>query len=219
VNRDRLTAHLRTNRYGDFTLTQAIRPGAGVPVRPREGYRTQVYRDRQAKLRLPMLSAAVSAERIFDVFLALLEPLGEAVHVVLESSHGSISDDHEEMRRDEIDTPVLASYLCEFEELLTHDGCTGVAVMALGRPVEVQFDEHKLLHIYAPNLRPFKRILRAAGLRRRKVLPLISEAEHLHHTTPGFAEEFGQLAMRLGVGDFDSVFSGGESDLEVMSDE
>ncbi|MBA4186940.1 MAG: hypothetical protein C0467_02875 [Planctomycetaceae bacterium] len=201
-----MATHLSTNRYGEFALTDAIRPGRGVPIRPREGYRIDVYRDLKAKIRLPILSAAVSSERLFDTFLALLEPLGEEVHVVLESSHDG-NREHTDLRRDHIDTPVLASYLCEFEELLTNDGCTGVAIMAPGQAVEVQFDEHKLFHIYAANLKPFRRVLKRAGVRRRKVLPLISEAEHLHHTTEGYAEEFQQLAMRLGVGDFDSVLS------------
>jgi hypothetical protein len=45
------------------------------------------------------------------------------------------------------------------------------------------------------------------GIRRRKLLPLISEAEHLHHSTEAYAEEFQQLCMRVGVGDFDRVYS------------
>ena len=204
---DRLAAHLSVNSYGDFTLTDAIRPGEGLPVRPRQGYRVEIFRDRRARLRLPMLSAAVSAERLFDTFLALLEPLGEVVHVVLESSHGVAADHHTDLRRSHIDRPVLASHFCDFEELLTHDGCTGVAVMADRVPMEVQFDEHKLFHVYARDLKPFRRILRAHGVRRRKLLPLISEAEHLHHTTDDFADEFRQLALRIGVGDFDRVFS------------
>jgi hypothetical protein len=207
VHSDRLSTHLRTDRYGTFTLTGAIRPGPEVPLRPREGYRVEVYRDRTAKVRIPMLSAAVSAEKLFETFLSLLEPVGEVVHVVLESSHGAEHDRHTDLRRDHIDRSVLASHLCEFEELLTQDGCAGVAVLATGRPVEVQFDEHKLLHVYAPDLRPFRRVLRAAGVRRRRVLPLISEADHLHHTTDEFAEEFRQLSARLGVGDFDRVFT------------
>jgi hypothetical protein len=207
VNPDRLAAHLHVRRYGEFTLTDAVRPAPDVPVRPREGYRVEVFRDRRARLRIPMLSAAVSAERLFDTFLALLEPLGEVVHVVLESSHGSPADHHTDLRRDHIDMPVLASHLCEFEELLTNDGCTGVAVLAAGRPVEVQFDEHKLFHVYAPDLAPFRRALRSAGVRRRRALSLICEAEHLHHTTEEFTEGFRRLAVRLGVGDFDRVFS------------
>lgn len=204
---ERMATHLSVNSYGTFLLTDAIRPGVGLPVRPRQGYRVEVYRDQRAKLRLPMLSAAVSAERLFDTFLALLEPLGEVVHVVLESSHGTAADVHLDLRREHIDRSVLASHFCDFEELLTHDGCTGVAVLAGRRPMEVQFDEHKLLHVYAPNLKPFRRVLRAHGVRRRTVLPLISEAEHLHHTTGHFADDFRQLALRVGVGDFDRVFS------------
>jgi hypothetical protein len=207
VTPDRLASHLSVNSYGSFRLTDAVRPGASLPVRPRQGYRVEIFRDRKARLRLPMLSASVSAEQLFDTFLALLEPLGEVVHVVLESSHGSGRDAHADLRRDHIDRPVLASHFCDFEELLTHDGCAGVAVLADRVPMEVQFDEHKLLHVYAPSLKPFRRILRERGVRRRKLLPLISEAEHLHHTTEGFAEEFRQLAMRLGVGDFDRVLS------------
>lgn len=207
MNRQNLTAHLNVAYYGDFHLTDAIRPAAGVPLCPREGYRVEVYRDRWNRIRLPMLSAAVSAERLFDTFLALLEPLGDDVHVVIESSHDGASEFHTDLRRDHIDGPVLASYLCDFENLLTHDGCTGVAVMAAGLPVEVQFDEHKLFHIYAPDLGPFRRVLRRAGIRRRRILPLISEAEHFHHTTDEYADEFSELAMRLGVGDFDRVLS------------
>jgi hypothetical protein len=154
-----------------------------------------------------MLSAAVSAERLFDTFLALLDVFGKVVHVVLESSHRAAVDQHTDLRRDHIDRPVLASHLCDFEDLLTHDGCTGIAVIATGRPVEVQFDEHKLFHVYAPNLDPFRRALRRLGVRRRKPLALISEGEHLHHTTEDYAEQFRQLALRLGVGDFDGVLS------------
>jgi len=203
----KLATHLNTHRYGDFILTDAVRPGPSIPIRPREGYRVEIFRDRQLRLRLPMLSAAVSADRLFETFLALIAPLGEIVHVVLESSHDADTDIHTDFRRDDIDLPVLASHLCDFENLLTNDGCTGIAVMADNLPMEVQFDEHKLFHIYAPSLTPFRRALHQAGIRRRKLFPLISEAEHLHHTTDEFASEFRQLAMRLNVGEIDRVFS------------
>jgi hypothetical protein len=208
VNPDRLATHLHVSQYGDFTLTDAVRPGPGLPVVPREGYRMEVFRDRAAKLRMPMLSAAVTAENVFETFLALIEPVGDVVDVVLESSHGrDVEQEHEDLRRSHIDLPVLMSHLCEFEQLLTNDGCTGIAVLAPNRPVEVQFDEHKLFHIYAPDLKPFRRVLKSLGLRRKKVLPLISEAEHLHHTTEDYADEFKQLCLRVGVGDCDRVFS------------
>ena len=207
MHTDPLTDHLQVRHYGQFELTDAIRPAPGVPVRPRQGYRMDVYRDRNARLRLGMLSAAVSADQLFDVFLALLEPIGDTAHLVLESSHGGDSDRQTEFRRNHIDMPVLASYLCEYEDIIVNDGCTGVAVLSAAGPVEVQFDEHKLLYVYAPDIRPFRRVLKQFGIRRRKLMPLISEGEHLHHTTDDYAEEFRQLCLRTGAGDFDMVFS------------
>jgi hypothetical protein len=182
-----------------FVLTDAVRPAAGLAVTPTEGYRLETYRGRPG-LRIPAVAAAVSSDRLFDVFLSLLEPLGEVVDVVLETSHGTAADRHRDLRRSHIDTPVLASYLCEFEDLLVNDGCTGVAVIASGRPMEVQFDEHKLLLCYARNRKPFRRILRSAGVRRHQDLKLISEGAHLHHSTPDYARQFRDLALRLGVG-------------------
>ncbi len=207
MNADPLATHLQVARYGEFTLTDAVRPALDVPIRPREGYRIEVYRDRTSRLRLPVLAASVSAENLFDTFLALMAPLGDEVHVVLESSHNAEANRHQDLRRNHIDTPVLASYFCDFENLLLNDGCTGVAVLSARRPIEVQFDEHKLIYVYASNLKPFRRVLRDAGVRRRKNLPLISEAEHLHHSTDDYADEFRQLCLRIGVGDFDRVFS------------
>jgi hypothetical protein len=187
-----------------FVLTDAVRPAAGQAITPTEGYRLETYRGRATRtgtpLRIPAVAAAVSRERLFDVFLSLLEPLGEVVDVVLETSHNTTADRHRDLRRSHIDTPVLASYLCEFEDLLVNDGCTGVAVIATGRPMEVQFDEHKLLLCYARNRKPFRRLLRSAGVPRRRDLHLISEGAHLHHSTAEYARQFRDLALRLGVG-------------------
>lgn len=207
VHADLLSTHLQVNRYGRFTLTDAIRPSPNLAILPRQGYRLDVYRDQRARLRLGMLSASVSAERLFDVFLALLEPLGEMVHVVLESSHGAGSEQQVEFRRNEIDAPVVASHFCDFEDLLVNDGCTGVAVLSAAGPVEVQFDEHKLLYVYAADVRPFRQILKRFGVRRRKAMPLISEGEHLHHSTDDYADRFRELCCRTGADDCDRVFS------------
>jgi hypothetical protein len=207
VNAESWTDHLNRKTYGAFTLTDAVRPGPTLPVRPRQGYTLQVYRDRKAGLKLPMISAAVSAENLMDCFLALLDPLGDSVHVVLETSHGRDADDHMDYRRTHIDLPVLASHFCEFEDLLLNDGCTGVAVLSARGRMEVQFDEHKLLHIYSTKINPFRRVLRDFGIRRRKDLPLISDAEHLHHTTDDHEETFEQLCLRVGVADFEMAMS------------
>jgi hypothetical protein len=200
-------AHLQITRYGNFLLTDAIRPGPDLPVVPREGYRFGVYRDQRARFRIPVLSAAVSREKLFDLFLALLEPLGDEVDVVLETSHRSRNGKHRDLRREGIDRPVLASYCCEYEDLLLNDGCTGIAVMSPKRPVEVQFDEHKLLVVYARRMKPFRRIIRSFGIHRDDEMKFLSEAEHLHGSEPHHHGEFRELAMRLGAGKLATVGS------------
>jgi hypothetical protein len=196
-----MATHLQASKYGAFELTAAIRPALDLPVVPREGFRVDTYRDRRAGLEVPVLAAAVSAEKLFDVFLSLLEPLGELVDVVLETSHASAGTTHRDLYRTEIDLPVLTSQFCDFEDLLLNDGCTGVAVVSAQEPIEVQFDEHKLLVIYAHDLTPFVRILREYGVPRDERLRLITEGEHLHLTDPRFQDAFDNLCYRLGVGE------------------
>jgi len=207
VNSDPIATHLAQSRYGSFTLTDAVRPGLSVPIVPREGYRLELHRDEASGLCIPMLTAAVSRERLFDVFLDLLTPLSDVVDVVLETSHARRSDSHRDLRRTDIDKPVLASHFCDFESLLLDDGCTGVAVLSPRRRMEVQFDEHKLLIVYARNLTPFRRILRAYGIRRVKGIEFLPESEHMHSTTRAHAENFRNLCWRLGVADLDKVLS------------
>jgi hypothetical protein len=198
---EKLVAHLQIERYGDFWLTDAVRPALEAQVVPREGFRIDTYRDQKGAREVPVLVAAVSRERLFDVFLQLLDPLGEVVDVVLETSHESADSSHQDLYREQIDLPVLKSYCCDFEDLLLNDGCSGVAIISGADLMEVQFDEHKLLVIYAHDLEPFERILRQSGLERDDDLKLITEGEHLHSTETRFADAFEQLCYRLGVGE------------------
>lgn len=200
MSAENLASHLRVDRYGDFRLTDAVRPSLDLQVIPREGFRIETYRDPQARLEVPVLAAAVSSERLFDLFLELLEPLGPVVDVVLETSHHTDGKSHQDLYREHVDLPVLMSHFCDYEDLLMNDGCTGVAVISKSEAMEVQFDEHKLLVVYARDLEPFERILRQAGLDRDDRLKLITEGEHLHSTDPRYLSQFEQLCYRLGIG-------------------
>jgi hypothetical protein len=196
-----LAAHLCVDRYGDFWMTDAVRPSARRSVTPTQGYRVETFRDPRKDFRVPVLAAAVSREQLFDVFFDLLDPLGEVVDVVLETSHDSDGAGHSDLFRDQIELAVLKSYFCDFEDLLLHDGCTGVAVLSTAKPIEVQFDEHKLLIVYAHDLQPFQRVLTDAGIKRDDRMKLITEGEHLHSTDAQRRNEFEQLCYRLGVGE------------------
>jgi hypothetical protein len=135
------------------------------------------------------------------LFLELLQPLGDSVDVVLETCLECEGNGHRDLHREQVELPILMSHFCDYEDLLLNDGCTGVAVISNSEPMEVQFDEHKLLVVYARDLEPFERILRQAGIERDDELKLITEGEHLHSTDPQHSEAFEQLCYRLGIGE------------------
>ncbi|MEQ8850127.1 hypothetical protein [Botrimarina sp.] len=194
-----LEAHLAVARYGDFLLTDAIRPSYGLEVVPRQGFRHDVYRDDDSRCDVPVLMAAATKEQLLDTFMDLLEPLGPTVDVVLETSHGHSGGGHTDLYREHIDMPILQSILWDYEDLLVNDGCTGVAVLNPRAPQEVQLDEHKLLIVYGSELTPYEGVLIDHHVDCDEELRFITEAEHVHSTTDRYIEQFEELKMRLGM--------------------
>ncbi len=200
LSEDQLETHLRINRYGNFTLTDAVRPSYDLQVVPRAGYRHDHYQDKETGIRVPVIMAAVSREHLLDVLLDLLDPLGHTVDVVLETSHERRGG-HQDLYREEIDLPVLKSMLYDFEDLLLDDGCTGLAILNPNIPLEIQLDEHKLLIMYGQELVDFQDTLDDYGLECREDMKFITEAEHVHASSEEFGRQFQQLQYRLGIDD------------------
>ena len=202
-DRATLEAHLARRHYGGFTLTDAVRPGWQLDVVPQAGYRFDAYTDPRTGTKLPAIIAAVSSEQLFDTFLRLIEPLGDSVDVVLETTHDAEAQGQRpprtELTREGVERLVLESMLWDFEDLLLHDGCSGVAIMHPELPIEVQLDEHKLLVVYADDRGPFERVLVGQGLARNDRMRFISQGEHLHTSHPRYARRFTQLANTLGA--------------------
>ncbi len=199
---DELEAHMRIFQYGDFQLTEAIRPSYDLRVTPVQGYRFDTYRDEQGKVEVPVLMASATSEILFDLLLDSLDPLGCDVDVVLETSHTQRGG-HRDLYREHIDLPVLKSILLDHEEMLLNDGCTGLAVINSETPQEVQFDEHKLLIYYGEPLEAFEDVLRSRGLRPVQGLRFITEAEHVHSSREEFRQQFDELKTQLGIDGWD----------------
>jgi len=202
LSEEELEAHLGVVRYGNFTLTDAIRPSYDLQVVPCQGYRHDVYRDEQARASVPVLMGAASNQHLFEVFMDLLDPLGFEVDVVLETSHNRENRGHVDLYREHIDMPVLKSILYEYEDLLLNDGCTGIAVLNPAIPQEVQFDEHKLLIVYGENLGGFEEIFSQRGIGCDEQMKFITEAEHVHSSSDQYYQQFEELKMRLGMDSF-----------------
>jgi hypothetical protein len=202
LSEDQLETHLRIAKYGDFMLTDAIRPSYDLEVMPRAGYRHDVYTDKESGIKIPVLMASASREILFDLFIDLLDPLGQEVDVVLETSHDGSNNQHQDLYREHMDLPVLKSTLYDYEDLLLNDGCAGIAVLNPLIPLEVQFDEHKLLIMYGQGIDQFEGILDEYGVPYDSELKFITEAEHVHSSSDESIEELDQLKYRLGI-DFD----------------
>lgn len=190
---------LSIDSYGDFQLSDAVRPSFNANIQPSQGYRHDVYVDEESGREIPVIMAAASRDILFQLFMQLIHRLGPSVDVVLESSHEHSSSGHTDFYREQIDAPVLTSALWDYEQLLTHDGCTGIAVLNPETPQEIQFDEHKLLIIYGSPLEPFEYLLESHGLPCRSDMQFITEAEHIHTSSQDYLERFNQLRTQLGI--------------------
>jgi hypothetical protein len=186
-------------------LPQAVRPAGALDWPLREGYRVEVYKDAGLGLRMPVMTVALSADKLFPVFVDLLAPLGDVVDFIVESSHDLApaaegdSPVPSTWERTGIDLPVLCSILYDFEDLLLNDGCTGVAVLAPSREYEVHFDEHKLLYLYGPSLARFEAILQKHKITRDDDLILLTESEHIHSTLDEYYDRLNDLCQTVGV--------------------
>jgi hypothetical protein len=190
LTEEQLEAHMKVARYGDYLLTEAIRPSFDLQVVPSAGYRHDTYRDKDTGVDIPVLMASASREVLFDLYLDLLDPLGFEVDVVLETSHDRKTRGHDDLYREHIDLPVLKSTLCDFEDLLNPS-----------IPLEVQFDEHKLLIMYGQDLSEFEEILERAGIPRNEDMRFITEAEHVHSSSEQMYDQFLEMRYRLGLDD------------------
>ncbi len=199
LSEEELEAHLGVSRYGDFSLSDAVRPSYDLQVVPSQGFRHDFYYDEENKTKVPVLMASASTENLFELFMDMLDPLGTEADVVLETSHNRQSRGHTDLYRDHIDMPVLKSILWEYEDLLVNDGCTGIAVLNPGVPHEVQFDEHKLLIVYGDQLDEFEAVFDERGIVADDQMKFITEAEHVHSSSDGYVQLFDELKMRLGM--------------------
>lgn len=195
---EQLEAHLKVSHYGVFELTDAIRPSVDLQVIPRQGFRHDTYVDPSSQAQVPVIMASATRERLFDLFIDMIDTLGPTVDVVLETSHYHTGG-HQDYYREHIDMPVLKSILYDFESLLLNDGCTGIAVLNPKRQQEVQFDEHKLIIAYGSPLEAFERTLIQHDVYIDKTIRFVTEAEHVHTSSEAMYDEFQTLAMRLGM--------------------
>lgn len=189
--------------FGTFELTGAVHPHPRM--RLEEGYRFDTYRNPEDGSHVPALMVNATREKLWPLFYDLLYELGEEVDVVLETSHHKPgSRHHADLYRQGIDRSVLHSTLLDFEETLLTDGCAGVAALNPEIPLEVQFDEHKVIVCYGNDLRRFVGVCLDHRISHKPGMKVVGEDEHLHSSSDNHEEQFLRLATRMGFGDDDT---------------
>jgi|CXWL01.1.fsa_nt_gi hypothetical protein len=204
---DEFEAHMAQDQYGDFFLTEAIRPSPHFA--PKEGFVEGQYKNDSTKIKTPTLMISASREKLFDLFQDLVDELSSNVGVVLETSHMPGIKDHDDIYRYSMDLPVLRSTLYDFEELLLHDGCTGIAVFDDASREEIAFDAHKLIYVYSQTLDRFRRVLESHGVEEGSSgMRFITDKQfgHIHVSNVEHQEAFDQLALRLVTDEHDEDF-------------
>ena len=69
LSEQQLESHLKVVKYGDFVLTDAVRPSYDLKVVPIQGYRHESYHDPEAQSTVPVLmSADNSCKCVRDVY-------------------------------------------------------------------------------------------------------------------------------------------------------
>ena len=194
VTQKQMEDHLLISRYGDFQLTDGIRPDIGSV--PMQGFKHMMYKD------VPCTLGCISKEFVLEVFYEMLDLMDGEVFVVLESSHDRFTEDgHYDYCRDGIDLSVLRSILVDYEDLIVDDGQFGIAIFAFtdGNPIEVQLDEHKSLIGYGNCGDKFDQIFEMYGLVCNEGLQSISEMDHIHISSDVFYDKFLELKNLLGI--------------------
>jgi len=201
---EELDRHLRVNRYGDFLLTDAVRPSPALKIIPKTGFSFSFYHDDEDG-DVPVVVCSASKEVLSDLLYDLLGLFPEIVDVVLETGppNTTIGSGHRDLYREGIDLPVLKSVILDpdFEDLLLNDGCTGIAVIAPQIPMELQFEEHKLLVLYNYESvqKELMEIYKRHNIREDEDMKFIIDDDHVHSSSETYERTFVQLRERIGV--------------------
>lgn len=122
--------------------------------------------------------------------------------VILETSHDHVDTNHDDIDcGEDVDSVSLRSKLWDFEDILTNDGSTGIAVINSQRSQEIQLDEHKMLIIYGQtrkSLMPFQEIFEGVNIKNIPDLSFVSEYFHIHQSTDEYREKFHELRRSFG---------------------
>ncbi len=195
----KINAHFAKSRYGNFELTDAVRPAFGSSFVPTEGYKLteSLVRSSEKLLAVPTLMIAVTRASLLPLLRDLITPLGKMVHVVITTTY---PEPIPILTRENIDPVVIDSVLSDdiHTDVLQNDGYMDFSVLNKRGDVEVELNKGRNIVITGRRLDAFRDILSENNIPHKPTLQCISELEDcIYQSNDLFRDQLLHLASDL----------------------
>ena len=170
-----------------------------------EGYLAAMYGVTE-RVQIPAIVASVSRDKIFPIFLEILDVFkqeGSNVDVSLDTITAENSIAHSQTRND-MSLNLILSHLEDtaFQDALLANWEVSLAIMNPERKLECQLDHHKQIIIYTASreaMFPFEVVLRKHGIQHdQQKSDIPSEINHMHLNNSS-SEVLNRLIASLGL--------------------
>lgn len=184
--------------------------GEGIKVQdegfiPYEGYRKSSYREKEPgrrSIKVCKLIIQAHRDKLAELFIALSDALSEEIDIFADSTHDLPPDGLiPEYAADDVDLVVVQSALWGAEELLTHDGATGIELCDWDRGIQIHLSDAKVIYCYGgkSDIKRFHPILDRYGIPFDEDLVTVENIAHDKKTLPLYEHQFGQMMNDVGA--------------------
>lgn len=192
-----LKAHIegRNRMIDDFVLTGAARPLGEGSITPVEGYRvTDVEKDGSVFF----IVAAVSAEKIWNLLLSMIELLGDTMQMAILNNNTNDGKSIDYIT-DEMDRYVLLDLLQTHRDLVLNDGGVEICFFSAAARMEMRLDACKHFQIYVADLVPIIDLLHDFDISAVEDIRFFPEGAHFTFFPQNGEQELKSLLEKLTI--------------------
>lgn len=196
ISEEQFESSCQDSRYGDFILTDAIRPLTILPI---TGYKFSYAIGTEADTEevVPLMCAAASAEKVFRVFMECVD-LSEDI-VSLNAGFCDMDNVFHSYVREDMLLSELKPMLSYFRKMLTHDGFVTIAVVS-NDDYGISLDDHKIIRIYGETVfEQYEDVMNRHDIFENRSMQFIDDGEHLHSSAVGELERLDEFLGATGL--------------------
>lgn len=180
---------------GDFVLTGAAMPYGEGSITPVEGYRVS---DVEKDGSVFFVIAAISAEKIWNMMLAVIDLLGDGLQIAvlhLNTKDGKPID----YISGEMDQYALIQILQDHRDFILNSGTIEICFFKVGAKVELRLDVCKHFQIYVADLLPVIDLLHDFEISSKEGIKFFPEGPHFTFYPENKEQELDSLLEKLTI--------------------